>query len=125
VESRARKELARYGAPAAFLAAATVAVLLIKAGLGGSGSAETTATIGAVAPTATTTTAPITRVTITTAPTSASATATGDGRYHTVESGDTLGGIAAKYGTTVDDLLRLNPGVDPGSLHVGQKIRVG
>ena len=47
------------------------------------------------------------------------------GTYYTVASGDTLGGIADKYGTTVDELLRLNPGVDPTGLRVGQKIRVG
>ena len=58
-------------------------------------------------------------------PTSTAATTTTGGQYYTVASGDTLGGIAGKYGTTVDELVRLNPGVDPTALHVGQKIRVG
>ena len=37
----------------------------------------------------------------------------------------TLGSVAASQNTTVDTLLRLNPGIDPQSLHVGQRIRVG
>jgi LysM repeat protein len=46
-------------------------------------------------------------------------------RYYTIESGDTLGSVAIKEHTTVEDLLRLNPGIDPQALHVGQRIRVG
>ena len=38
--------------------------------------------------------------------------------------GATLGGIAAKTGTTVARLEQLNPGIDPQALHVGQTIRV-
>jgi len=46
------------------------------------------------------------------------------GRTYTVVSGDTLGGIAAKTGTTVAKLVQLNPGIDPKALRIGQKIRV-
>jgi len=45
-------------------------------------------------------------------------------RTYTVQSGDTLGSIAAKTGTTVAKLEQLNPGVDPTALRVGEKIRV-
>jgi LysM repeat protein len=41
-----------------------------------------------------------------------------------VRSGDTLGTIADRFGTTVDQLLVLNPGIDPRALRVGQRLRV-
>jgi len=131
VDPRRRRELTRYGAPAAFLAAATIAVLLIKAGLSG-GSGETT-TVGAF-PTGTTTRATQTRstttittstTTITTPITTPTTSTTTAPRYYTIQSGDTLGSVALREHTTVDDLLRLNPGVNPQGLRVGQRIRVG
>jgi LysM repeat protein len=45
-------------------------------------------------------------------------------KFHLVESGDTLGGIAERYGTTVARLEDLNPSVDAGGLRVGQQIRL-
>lgn len=45
-------------------------------------------------------------------------------KFHLVESGDTLGGIAERYGTTVTRLHILNPSVDAGALRVGQQIRL-
>lgn len=45
-------------------------------------------------------------------------------KFHLVESGDTLGGIAERYGTTVARLHVLNPSVDAGALRVGQQIRL-
>lgn len=44
--------------------------------------------------------------------------------YYTVKSGDTLSGIAAKYGTTYQKLAQLNNIADPNKIYVGQKIRV-
>ena len=38
---------------------------------------------------------------------------------YSVRSGDTLGTIAERFGTTVDGLLALNPGIDPRALRVG------
>jgi len=114
VDPRRRRELAHYGAPIAFLAAATIAVLLIKAGLGGGSKNTTTAAV-----TRTPTVATSTRSRTTTR------TATTTARYYTIQSGDTLGSVAIKENTTVADLLRLNPGIDPQALHVGQRIRVG
>lgn len=43
---------------------------------------------------------------------------------YSVRSGDTLGTIAERFGMTVDELLVLNPGVDPHALRVGQPLRV-
>jgi membrane-bound lytic murein transglycosylase D len=45
-------------------------------------------------------------------------------KYHTVKSGETLGAIAGKYGTTVAAIQKLNPGLKPNKLQIGQKIRV-
>ena len=45
-------------------------------------------------------------------------------RYHTVRKGDTLSGIARRYGTTVSALCRLNGIKSKTLLRVGRKIRV-
>jgi LysM repeat protein len=41
-----------------------------------------------------------------------------------IEAGDTLGDLAAAHETTVEELVLLNPGVDPSALRVGQRIRI-
>jgi LysM repeat protein len=122
VDPRTRRELTRFGAPAAFLAAATIAVILIKAGLSNGSETEPT-TVGAI-PSRPTTTAPkvTTRLVITES--TPATTTEAQGEYYTVQSGDTLGSIASKYDTTVEELVRLNPDVDPTALQVGQRIRV-
>ena len=43
---------------------------------------------------------------------------------HTVKKGDTLGGIAKKYGTTVKKLCKLNGLTEKSILKIGQKITV-
>jgi LysM repeat protein len=48
----------------------------------------------------------------------------GDAVWHTVASGDLVGRIAAKYGTTVHRIQELNPGLNPDRISIGQKIRV-
>ena len=57
------------------------------------------------------------------APRTTATTGTGPESY-TVQSGDTLGSIAAENGTTVEELQELNPGVDSQSLSVGQDIKL-
>jgi LysM repeat protein len=109
-----RGELARYAAPAAFLVAATIAVLLIRSALDESGPAQTTTSIAVTTKAATTTARVATTAT----------TATTAAEFHTIVSGDTYQQIALDNNTTVDELLRLNPGVDPAALTVGQKIRI-
>ena len=44
--------------------------------------------------------------------------------YHVVESGDYLGKIAEKHGTSVNKILDLNPGIEPTKIRPGQKVRV-
>lgn len=44
--------------------------------------------------------------------------------YYTVKSGDTLSGIAQKYGTTYTKLAQMNGISNPNKINAGQKIRV-
>ena len=101
----------RIAAPAAFFLAATILVILIERGLNGS-STTTATTVGTP-----TTSTPTTPTTIDTTPSKKK-------QIYRVKAGDTLESIAAKFNTTVDDLLALNPGIDPLALSPGQKIRV-
>lgn len=107
-----RAEVARFLAPAAVLLVVTVAVLLVRAGLEGGGKTATTTT-RATKP------QPITSRTTTTRPNPAAR------RFYTIQSGDTLETVAAKFGTTTQKLLALNPNIDPHALSIGQKIRIG
>ena len=44
---------------------------------------------------------------------------------HMVSKGDTLSGIASKYGLTLDQLIKLNPGLDdPNKIFTGQMIKL-
>ncbi|MDL2224749.1 peptidoglycan-binding protein [Eubacteriales bacterium OttesenSCG-928-M02] len=45
-------------------------------------------------------------------------------RIHTIQEGDTLWQISQRYGATVHAILAANPGVDPQSLRVAQRITV-
>ncbi|MGI6647610.1 MAG: LysM peptidoglycan-binding domain-containing protein [Bacillota bacterium] len=45
----------------------------------------------------------------------------GEIRY-TIRAGDTLYALARRYGTSVEAILRANPGIDPNNLRVGQQI---
>ncbi len=69
--------------------------------------------------------APPTAVVIETTPTplpSASPTASPTPIVYVVEEGDTLLAIAWQRGNTVDEILALNPGVQPEQLQIGQQI---
>jgi LysM repeat protein len=43
---------------------------------------------------------------------------------HIIQSGDTLLGIAARYGVDYEDLLIANPGIDPRLLSIGKEILI-
>jgi LysM repeat protein len=98
----------RIAAPAAFFLAATILVVLIERGLNGDSQTPTTVLPTTSAPDTTTT----------------AGTTTSKKKIYRVKAGDTLESIAAKFDTTVDDLLALNPDVDPLALSPGQKVRV-
>jgi len=100
----------RIAAPAAFFLAATILVILIERGL--NGDAQTPTTVLPTTSAAGTTT------------NFAGTTTSKKKQIYRVKGGDTLESIAAKFDTTVDDLLALNPGIDPLALSPGQKIRV-
>jgi len=119
-----RRELTRFGAPVVFLAAVTVAVLLVKAGLN-HGSGTHPDTVGVPTTTAAATTQATTTNKLVLTGTSRSTSTTPVAQYYVIQSGDTLGAIAAKYNTTVDQLLTLNPSLDPNALRPGDRIRVG
>ncbi len=58
------------------------------------------------------------------APPIAPAPPPGDTTTYVVQSGDTLGAIAARYGTTVNDLAALNGIANPNLIYVGQVLQV-
>ena len=99
-----RGRVARVAAPLAFLAAVTVAVLLVRAGLDEASTRAETTTPTATVPTTTT-------------PTSAR-------RFYRIRAGDTLAAIAPRFGLTEAELVALNPGIEPTALRIGQRIRV-
>jgi LysM repeat protein len=104
----------RWAAPAAFLAGATIAIVLVASALHGDRVANQSAPPAVPRTTAATTTNG-----------KAKTTTVGKRSYYTVVAGDTFGTIAAKAGTSVAELEQLNPGISSTSLHIGQKIRVG
>ena len=99
-----RRRLARVAAPLAFLAAVTVAVLLVRAGLDEASTRSEPTPPTATAPTTTT-------------PVSAR-------RFYRIRAGDTLAAIAPRFGLTEAELVALNPGIEPTALRIGQRIRV-
>jgi LysM repeat protein len=116
---RLRVWVARLAAPLAFFFAATVLVILVQRGLesdegeAGSGTAPTEID---------TTTSPGT----TTQPDGTTTTPGGPCPRPRVrvQAGDTLESIAARCEVDVDQILELNPDIDPLALTPGQRIRV-
>jgi len=102
-----RKNAARVAAPVAFLAAVTIGAVVVRAGFEHGKHHTNTPT-----------------TTVTTKTTRKHSHERRQLRTYTVQSGDTFASIAAKEGTTVARLEHLNPGVDPTTLRVGEKIRV-
>jgi peptidoglycan DL-endopeptidase LytF len=112
---RGHSTLARYAAPAAFLLAATIAVLIVRAALTNGDEATTPPAVATTAPT--TTTNPSNTGTGETTPPA-------DAQFYKIQAGDTLAVVAEQYDTTVEQLMTLNPDVDPVALTIGQRIRV-
>jgi LysM repeat protein len=114
---RGHARLARYAAPAAFLLAVTVAILVVRAGLdNGDASPPPRATTTEVTPTTTGQEPGTTGTGTDTVP--------ADAEFYEIQAGDTLAVIADQHDTTVEELFVLNPDIDPVALTVGQRIRV-
>jgi LysM repeat protein len=98
----------RFGAPAAFLLAVTIAVLLVRSGLRTDAApGTTTGSTATVGTTVSTTPVPPRRR-----------------RFYRLRAGETLSDVAIRFDTSVEQLLALNPGIRPNNLEVGQRIRV-
>ena len=100
-------------APLAFFLAATILILLVNDAIeDGSKPASS---------------APPSETNVSTSP-SGTGTTTPDGpakrTFYRIKPGDTLETVANKKNTTVDDLIQLNPNIDPNNLQPGQRIRV-
>ena len=100
-----RRSAARIAVPLAFLAAVTVAVLLVRSGLDEAATRANT-------------------VPVTTAPAPAPPASGQTRRFYRIRPGDTLAAIAPRFGLTEVELLALNPGIEPTALRIGQRIRV-
>ena len=118
-----------YAAPAAFLLAVTVGVLVVRSGLE---SAAVTRTQTVTQPLRT---VPTTTVTSRSAPATRTQkppaakpkTRTNQApaaQYYTVVAGDTFGVISSRTGVAVAELERLNPNVESTALYIGQRIRI-
>jgi LysM repeat protein len=103
-----RAEVKRYAAPVAFLAAVTIAVLLVRSGLERSTSSTKPTTVAT------------TRTTPTTTPT----TRKRRPKYYRLRAGETISDVALRFNTTVEELLSLNPKIKPTQLTIGERIRV-
>jgi LysM repeat protein len=110
-----REDWRRYVAPAAFLLAATIAILLIRSGLQ-SGTSPTTTTSAASTQPHKTVSSPTT--------TGGTTTSAAGPRFWTVQAGDTFGVISTKSGVPVATIQQLNPNVKSTSLFIGQKLRL-
>jgi len=107
-----RDDWRRYAAPAAFLLAVTIAVVLIRAGIN-SGKPQTSAALPTVS----------TGLQVTTTTTKKAKKASTQ-RYWTVQAGDTFNVISTKTGVPVATIARLNPKASSTSLFIGEKIRI-
>ncbi|MGN6797662.1 MAG: LysM peptidoglycan-binding domain-containing protein [Gaiellaceae bacterium] len=103
---RQQQEWRRYAAPAAFLLAVTVAVVLVRSGLEHNSSNPRTTTTRRIPP-------------------SPQVSTTANKReYWRVRAGDTFGVISSKTGVPVARIQRLNPKVTSTSLFIGEKVRI-
>jgi LysM repeat protein len=106
---RDTRQLAHFGVPLLFLLAVTIAVLILRGSFSdGSRSQANSSSTKKSTTTSVSTTQQIAKA-----------------KTYTVRSGDTFGAIAIHFHVTVNDIIALNPGIEPTALRVGQTIKVG
>jgi LysM repeat protein len=105
----------RYAAPAAFLLAATVAIVLIRSGVEAGGPKRTVTAVGSTV---------TRRHVVSTTAKGTTTTRTVTKQFWTVAAGDTFGVISSKSGVPVATIEQLNPNVHSTSLFIGEKIRL-
>lgn len=113
-----RDDWRRYVAPAAFLLAATIAIVLIRAGIdsGHDHAAKTTVIVPQT---------PYKRVSTTASKSKTKRTSTTTGKqFWTVQAGDTFSVISSKSGVPIATIQELNPNASSTTLHIGEKIRI-
>lgn len=103
----------RLAAPAAFLLAVTIAVIVARAGLDNGSGTSTGSTVPPP---------PVRHRVVTT--TTPKTPRRANGRFYTVVAGDTFGVIASKTGVSVSTIERLNPKVATTALVIGQRLRI-
>jgi LysM repeat protein len=104
----------RYVAPAAFLLAVTIAVVLIRAGFESGNKPQSAPS----QPASVTTSAPPP------ATTTGTTTVAATKQFWTVKAGDSYGVISSQTGVPVATLEQLNPTVKSTSLFIGERIRI-
>jgi LysM repeat protein len=111
-----RRSWTHYAAPAAFLLAVTILVLLIRSAI----NDEPAGVTSAASPTVPRRTVPATTQKKKPKPAKRPTSV----RFYTVVAGDTFGVIATKTGTSVARIEQLNPNVESTALYIGQRIRI-
>ena len=111
-ERGGRNWVARVMAPLAFFTAATILVLLVNSAMNSDATGRSEAKPPPAPPPA-----------ASTEPTT-TAVPRAQRRFYRIRAGDTLEQLASRFDTTVDDLIRINPGIDAQALTPGQRIRI-
>jgi LysM repeat protein len=117
-----RREWKRYLAPAAFLLAVTVAVVLVRSGLEAGDDPVSAPVSVPTAPPKHVVSGPA-RTTTAKAKTKPRPGPSGE-RFWTVQAGDTFSVISAKTGIAAATIQRLNPNARSTSLFIGEKLRL-
>jgi LysM repeat protein len=103
-----RRSWQHYAAPAAFLLAVTIAVVLVRAGFESGGSSTDSDAPGTVAAT-----------------TGSTSTRTRPAaRFWVVKAGDTFAVISTATGVSVKRIQKLNPKLRSTTLFIGEKVRI-